>query len=172
MNLDAQNHREEQKKRFLLSSFYHSHFIWKNWKTKHCIISASHLHTDICPLTGNYALRNDNASNNCSNEITLSSGCQNSHKMKLTTKCPEDMKGKKHWMNTLTLLKLCFMCQKTRNRFTAVFYPLKTETHGTISSDLYHAWRRDMKSATFFIGFLWIKAFAHLFVWDNGVQTL
>jgi len=56
-------------------------------------ITTAHLHASICPLTGNYALRNKNVSSaNCSNQVTLSSGCHNSHKMKLTTLCPKDVK--------------------------------------------------------------------------------
>jgi len=56
-------------------------------------ITTAHLHASPCPLTGNYALRNKNTdSSNCTNQVTLSSGCHNSHKMKLTTICPKDIK--------------------------------------------------------------------------------
>ena len=59
----------------------------------HFILAAAHLHTDICPLTGNYALSSNNGSNNCSSEVSLSSGCHQSHRMKLTTACTEEIKG-------------------------------------------------------------------------------
>ena len=70
----------------------------RQWSMKIFLIQfffllAAHLHASICPLTGNYALRNKNISSNCSNQVTLSSGCHNSHKMKLTTICPKDIKG-------------------------------------------------------------------------------
>ena len=57
-------------------------------------------------------------------------------------------------------------------RWVGVENEMNANSAGAISSDLYRAWRRDMKNATFSPGFLWIKAFAHLFVWDNGVQKL
>jgi len=54
-------------------------------------ITTAHLHSSSCPLTGNYALRNNNVSSNCSNQVTLSSGCHSSHKMKLTASCLKDI---------------------------------------------------------------------------------
>jgi len=55
-------------------------------------ITTAHLHTDICPLAGNYALSSNIDSNNCSREVSLSSGCHESHRMRLTTACPDDVK--------------------------------------------------------------------------------
>jgi hypothetical protein len=54
-------------------------------------VTTAHLHSSPCPLTGNYALRSSIEQKNCSDKLTLSSGCVNSHKMKLTSSCTQEV---------------------------------------------------------------------------------
>lgn len=53
-------------------------------------VTTAHLHVSPCPLTGNFALRSFSQISNCSDKLTLSSGCVNSHKMKLTSSCSQE----------------------------------------------------------------------------------
>merc|ERR1719430_926741 len=54
-------------------------------------VTTAHLHVSPCPLTGNFALRSSSQSSNCSDKLTLSSGCINSHKMKITSSCNQEV---------------------------------------------------------------------------------